>query len=178
MGRVRQLLGYDTIWTYIGGENVAERDWNAIRAEYASGDMGLAELSKKHSIPLRTIKERCAREGWVEERKHHRADVVQKVSQKAADLEAERLEQLQNSVANVSELLGEDLIRLMAQHRTGEVIGENDVRVIKDMVAALKTVSEVMKSLYMIPVEKEEETKIGGVIFLPPIMERSETNEM
>lgn len=157
---------------------MADRDWNAIRAEYMTGNTGLSELSEKHNIPLRTIKERSARESWVEERKQYRADVVQKVSQKAADLEAERLEQLQNSVANVSELLGEDLVRLMAQHRAGEVIGENDVRVIKDMVAALKTVSEVMKSLYMIPVEKEEETKIGGVIFLPPILERSETDEI
>ena len=157
---------------------MADREWNAIRVEYVTGDTGLTELSEKHNIPLRTMKERCAREGWVEERKRHRADVVQKVSRKAADLEAERLGQLQNSVANASELLGEDLVRLMAQHRAGEVIGENDVRVIKDMVAALKTVSEVMKSLYMIPVEKEEETKIGGVIFLPPILERSETDEI
>ena len=157
---------------------MADREWNAIRVEYVTGDTGLTELSEKHNIPLRTMKERCAREGWVEERKQHRADVVQKVSQKAADLEAERLSRLQNSVTNASELLGEDLIRLMAQHRAGEVIGENDVRVIKDMVAALKTVSEVMKSLYMIPVEKEEETKIGGVIFLPPILERSETDEI
>ena len=155
---------------------MADRNWNAIRAEYAIGNSGLADLSEKYKIPLRTMKERCASEGWVEERKQHRTDVVQKVSQKAADLEAERLAQLQNSVANASELLGEDLVRLMAQHRVGEVIGENDIRVIKDMVAALKTVSEVMKSLYMIPVEKEEESKIGGVIFLPPILERSETD--
>ena len=154
---------------------MADREWNAIRVEYVTGDTGLTELSEKHNIPLRTMKERCAREGWVEERKQHRTDVVQKVSRKAADLEAERLVQLQNSVANASELLGEDLVRLMAQHRAGVVIGENDIRVVKDMVAALKTVSEVMKSLYMIPVEKEE-TTIGGVIFLPPILERSEND--
>ena len=155
---------------------MADREWNAIRVEYITGDIGLAELSEKYDIPLRTMKQRCASEGWVEEKKRHRTAVVQKVSQKAADLEVERLEHLQNSVANASELLGEDLVRLMAQHRAGVVIGENDIRVVKDMVAALKTVSEVMKSLYMIPVEKEEETKIGGVIFLPPILERSETD--
>ena len=34
------------------------------------------------------------------------------------------------------------------------------------------------QNLYMIPVGKEEEAKIGGVIFLPPILERSEADEI
>lgn len=46
------------------------------------------------------------------------------------------------------------------------------------MVAALKTVSEVMKSLYMIPVKKEEEAKVAGVIILPPVLEKSESDEI
>ena len=36
---------------------MADREWNAIRVEYVTGDTGLTELSEKHNIPLRTMKE-------------------------------------------------------------------------------------------------------------------------
>lgn len=156
-----------------GGAKMKRRDWQAIKTEYITTDCSLSDLGRKHSIPDRTIKNRSATEGWVALREEYCTEVVQKLSQNAKNKEVERLERLQVVASDVTELLQADLGKIMGQHREAEYIGEGDIKIIKDIAAALKTVSDAMRDLYMIPAPKtEEEENTGGVIFLPQVMER------
>lgn len=159
-----------------GGVRMAYRDWQAIKTEYITTDCSLSDLGRKHNIPDRTIKNRSATEGWVALREEYCTEVVKKLSQNAQNKEVERLERLQDTASDVTELLQADLVKVMGQHAEAEYIGEGDIKVIKDITAALKTVSDVMRDLYMIPAAKAEEENTGGVIFLPPVMERGAVN--
>ena len=43
---------------------MADRDWQAIAAEYISGTDSLRALAGRHAIPCSTLWDRARREGW------------------------------------------------------------------------------------------------------------------
>lgn len=51
-------------------------NWKKIATEYITGDIGQRELAKKHGVPFRTLQDRCRAEGWVAQKKEHRAKSV------------------------------------------------------------------------------------------------------
>jgi len=65
-------------------------DWNRVRTEYINGDISYAKLAKKHNISLQALKDRGAREKWVEQRKKQHAEIQQRTNQKTAEKLAER----------------------------------------------------------------------------------------
>ena len=149
---------------------MARNDWNALRTEYVTTDISLPKMHEKHGTSLSALKDRCAKEGWVAAREEYRAEVGQRVVQKAVDAEVERLEGLQKNASLVSTLIHMNLLNL-ANAGLDDGVTEEGVKMVKDLTTALKQISEVMKDLYMIPVKKEGEDSNGGVIFLPPVME-------
>ena len=153
-----------------GGECLARNDWNALRTEYVTTDISLPKMHEKHGTSLSALKDRCAKEGWVAAREEYRAEVGQRVVQKAVNDEVERLEGLQKNASLVSTLIHMNLLNL-ANAGLDVGVTEEGVKMVKDLTTALKQISEVMKDLYMIPVKKEGEDGSGGVIFLPPVME-------
>lgn len=157
---------------YKGGDGLARNDWNALKTEYVTTDISLPKMHKKHGTSLSALKDKCAKEGWVAAREAYRAEVGQKAVQKAVDQEVARLEGLQENAGLISSLIHLSLVNLTAYQLAQESIAEDGVKMIKDLTAALKTVSDVMRDLYMIPATKEEEENAGGVIFLPQVMER------
>ena len=157
-----------------GGECLARNDWNALRTEYVTTDISLPKMHEKHGTSLSALKDRCAKEGWVAAREDYRAEVGQRVVQKAVDAEVSRLEGLQENAGLISSLINMNLVSLTAAQLVAEGVTEDGVKMVKDLTAALKQISEVMKDLYMIPVKKEEDEEAGGVIFLPPVLERGE----
>ena len=60
-------------------------DWDAIRQEYITTNTSLKALSGKYGIREGTVEHRCAREGWVQQRKDFSAKIVAKTLEKAAD---------------------------------------------------------------------------------------------
>lgn len=154
-----------------GGECLARNDWNALRTEYVTTDISLPKMHEKHGTSLSALKDRCAKEGWVAAREEYRAEVGQRVVQKAVDAEVARLEGLKENAGLISSLINMNLVSLTAAQLVAEGVTEDGVKMVKDLTAALKQISEVMKDLYMIPVKKEGEDSTGGVIFLPPVME-------
>lgn len=153
-----------------GGECLARNDWNALRTEYVTTDISLPKMHEKHGTSLSALKDRCAKEGWVAAREEYRAEVGQRVVRKAVDAEVARLEGLQENASLVSTLIHMNLLNL-ANAGLDDGVTEDGVKMVKDLTAALKQISDVMKDLYMIPVKKEGEDGTGGVIFLPPVME-------
>lgn len=152
---------------------MARNDWNALRTEYVTTDISLPKMHEKHGTSLSALKDRCAKEGWVAAREEYRAEVGQRVVQKAVDAEVSRLEGLQNNASLVSTLIHMHLLNL-ANAGLDSGATEDGVKMVKDLTAALKQISEVMRDLYMIPVKKDADEEAGGVIFLPPVLERGE----
>lgn len=165
-----------------------ERDWGAIKNEYITGKESLTKLSEKYKIPIRTIKDRSRKEKWVEERKNFRTNTAQKASQKTMKKEAKRLAKLRDVAEDVADLIGEDVEKLKELHRKRKSITPEDVKMIKDLTAALKNIADIMRDVYAIPTIREKlllekykdykkmlediEKEEGGVIVLAEPMER------
>ena len=64
-------------------------DWNRIKAEYISGTDSLRKLGIKYSVPFSTIRRRCEREKWSEQRKDTRLEIQQSVVKKTAETAAD-----------------------------------------------------------------------------------------
>ncbi|MGN0133786.1 MAG: hypothetical protein ACI4AO_03600 [Anaerotignum sp.] len=167
-----------------------ERDWGAIKNEYITGKESLTKLSEKYKVPLRTIKDRSRKEKWVEARKKFRTDTAQKASQKTMKKEAKRLARLRDVAEDVADLIGEDVEKLKELHRKRKSITPEDVKMIKDLTAALKNIADIMRDVYAIPTIREKllldkykdykkmlediEREEGGVILLAEPIEREE----
>lgn len=171
-----------------------DTDWTAIRAEYVTTDIGLKKLSDKYGVPLATIKRRCSKEGWVEERKKRKDkavdQVIQKVVQNDAKKIGKKLEGLQTTAESLAALIqvqiGDAWNVREARVAAGGLITDEDTKVLKDLTTALKGVTDVMRDIYAIPTIKEQielekwekEKQVGsgategGIIFLPPVLER------
>ena len=56
--------------------NPMGRDWRGIKEEYATGDSTLDELSRKHGIPVRSMRQHSRKEHWVLARERFRTDAA------------------------------------------------------------------------------------------------------
>ena len=70
-------------------DNKISPDWNRIKADYISGHDSLRKLSVKYSVPFSTIRRRCEREKWAEQRKATRIEIQQSVVKKTAETAAD-----------------------------------------------------------------------------------------
>lgn len=131
-------------------------DWTEVRNAYITGKESLQKLAEKYGISLRTIKDRSRRENWVEERKNFRTKVALNTSQKTAKKEVRRLAKLQDAAEDVAELIGQDVARIKKQREKLRMITPEDVKMIKDLTAALKNIAEVMRDVYDIPTIREK----------------------
>ena len=69
-------------------------DWEKIKREYISSRISTKELAKKHGIRVRTVEDRCASEGWVQQRK----DFEKKVSERTVAKTTEKLAENQSDI--------------------------------------------------------------------------------
>ena len=72
--------------------------WVEIEHEYVTDisrkPCSLEDLAKKHSIPIDTIKDRSAKDGWVRKRTEYAQQTLQKVQEKSSDADADRIVRL------------------------------------------------------------------------------------
>ncbi len=72
--------------------------WVAIEHEYVTDirkkPCSLEKLAKKYEIPIDTLKDRCARDGWVKKRADYTQRTLQKAQEKASDKDADRIARL------------------------------------------------------------------------------------
>lgn len=72
--------------------------WVEIENEYVTDisrkPCSLEDLAKKYSIPIDTIKDRSAKDGWVRKRTEYTQQTLQKVKEKSSDADADRIARL------------------------------------------------------------------------------------
>lgn len=170
-----------------------KRDWAAIKSEYVTGRESLQKLADKHKIPLRTIKDRCKKEKWVEGRNDFRAGVVQKTAQKVMKKEAKRLAKLRGVAEQMADLIAADVERLERMRSRSGILTKDDIQMLKDLSITLKNVADIMRDVYDIPnirekllidkykdykkAAKEAEQNEGGVIMLSEILEEEASEQ-
>jgi hypothetical protein len=153
----------------------------------------LVEEALEKEFSLASMKRRCAKEKWAEERKERKAGLVDHVLQEVLRNDTERIEKrlegLQWSAESLAALIQ---VRIQdawmvrdAQANAGAVMTDDDTKVLNDLTRALKGVADVMRDVYAIPTikegidlerwEREKESSghgaeaLGGVIYLPEV---------
>ena len=74
-------------------------NWKKISTEYITGDIGQRDLAKKHGVPFRTLQDRCRAEGWVAQKKEHRAKAVSMACEMIAQEQAGQMAELVTKAA-------------------------------------------------------------------------------
>lgn len=64
-------------------------NWRKIKAEYIAGGISQRALAEKHGVPLPTLARRAKKEKWTTKRKAADNRVVEKVSEKTAEIVAD-----------------------------------------------------------------------------------------
>ena len=72
--------------------------WIEIEHEYVTDisrkPCSLEDLADKYDIPIKTLKDRCAKDGWVRKRTEYVLDTCQKAKEKSSDADADRIVRL------------------------------------------------------------------------------------
>lgn len=148
---------------------VENRDWKQIKTEYITTDTSYRKLSAKYDVPMSTLTRIAIKEKWVEARERYKNKVVAKTVEKMAVKEANKLAKLRtmtDSMVNVVEGIFNDpeqFQRHLVQTRDGQlwdveerVFKKADTKAIKDITAALKDLSSVLRNVYDLPTVQEQ----------------------
>lgn len=179
--------------------NAKDVNWAEVKSEYLTTEISLERIADKYGISRSTVKRRSVREGWVEEKNARKdafvEEVIQRVVEKDTENAINRLEHLQGTANRLGELIRAEVesawTRREARLKANAFLTETDVNILKGLTNTLKSLADVTSGLYAIPtikekidLEKWEKEKQqgsgateGGIIFLPPIMEREEEDD-
>ncbi|MGO0058635.1 phage terminase small subunit-related protein [Brevibacillus fluminis] len=131
--------------------NADDISWLEIEKEYVTDirrkPCTLKSLSEKFSIPIQTVKEYAARNDWTAKRDRHRTTVLQKTTEKTAEListdiakaTARHLRVSEKLLAVIEEALGDEkqFFKYVEKIRTGYGPGEFDEKVEVEVLDAL-----------------------------------------
>nr|DAE36672.1 MAG TPA: Terminase small subunit [Caudoviricetes sp.] len=92
-----------------------DASWVEIEHEYVTDisrkPCSLEDLADKYDIPIKTLKDRCAKDGWVRKRTEYVLDTCQKAKEKSSDADADRIVRLlsiaDKAAEKVEQALGE-----------------------------------------------------------------------
>lgn len=149
-----------------------ERDWNALKVEYVSGGMSYRELAEKHGIPPSTLMKAAAKGKWKEGRKKYGDSLVAEAVRKTQGEKIKKLQRVQQAADIVASRLLEIVQDEEQFHRHLVQVGLGDgkyetqdvifkaanTKALRDVVAALKDMSQVIRNLYGILTVQELET--------------------
>ena len=137
--------------------------WVAIEHEYVTDirkkPCSLETLSKKYSIPIDTLKDRCARDGWVKKRTDYTQRTLQKAQEKASDKDADRIARLLQ-IADMATDKAEQALGELEQY---VVRDKKKVRTVeyKDNMAIGKPTKEVVDETETVRTEKGPVDRMG-----------------
>lgn len=160
--------------------------WVEIEHEYVTDisrkPCRLEDLAEKYNIPVKTLKDRCAKCGWVRKRTEYVRDTCQKAKEKSSDADADRIARLLSIADKAAEKAEQALDELeqyvvkdkkkvrTVEYKDNTAIGKPTREVIDEtehiniangpvdrlglsqVTAALKNIKE----LYALPVEMED----------------------
>ena len=150
-------------------------DWDKIKTEYVTTDISQRALADKHKVNLRDLCEHSRKEGWVNQRKKHRAKVAEKTERKLANKEATRQANQLSGLLNASYNLRDRIVKatedpdqfnryLVTQGRKGgefetvEVIKDKvDTKAIRELTQSMRALEDLIRSLNNIPTPAEQQ---------------------
>lgn len=144
-------------------------DWEAIKTEYVTGDMGQNAIIKKYKIDQKLVAKHSKEDGWVKARKEYRERVQAKAQEKMCNKRANELAGVLNSSYKIRDTIERAMNDpqqfnryLVTRGRKGgefetveEVHDKVDTKAIREMTQALKAVESLIRSLNNIPTEAE-----------------------
>lgn len=110
-------------------------DWNEIKTEYISTEIGYRDLAKKHGVSFSTLQRRARKENWAGLRRQVCDDTVTAVTTAVINSNVDRALRVQNVA---EQLLGK--IELTIDN----IDGRKSARSVKDVADALKNVKDIM----------------------------------
>lgn len=131
-------------------------DWPKIKKEYLTSTISLTELAEKHSVNPSNLRERAARENWVQTKEEVRQEADKKTTEKIVETIAD----VNLRHINVFKLLqGEALKKIEAARKTNKEIADSTL---KDLTLVLKQAVEGERVAVGLPtsVAKNENTNI------------------
>lgn len=140
---------------------VKQFDWNAIRAEYITGQISQRDLCTKYGVSYSKLGEIARKEKWTEQKRKYEEKVFEKAIQKQCNREANRLAKELAVADKISDVLVkafEDEQQFnryvvteglgMGQSETSEKIFDKvDTRALREAAATLKMVEQLKRSI-------------------------------
>lgn len=112
---------------------LSEEQWDSIRKEYLTTNISLRGLEKKYGVSFSSIRTRCEKERWTEQRK----TVITKTAQKSLDLIADHQAKETSKAFMVANKLLDKI------ERSVDAVEDGDTGAIKQLTGAIKDLKEI-----------------------------------
>lgn len=134
---------------------MAERDWQAIAAEYIEGTDGLRTLAGRHAIPCGTLFSRARREGWAEKRRDRGAGKNACAESSSGGESSAALEKNAERIFRVTDKLVQRAEELLDG-------GEIGARELGELMRAIKSAKEI-RMLRSALDEREQQARVRAL---------------
>ena len=165
--RWKSTHNWDSERSECGTSEKSERSesvsWVNIEHEYVTDirkkPCSLESLAKKYSIPIDTLKDRCAKDKWVDKRAEYARRTLQKAQEKASDKDADRIVRLLQ-IADMATDKAEQALNELEQY---VVKNKRKVRTVeyKDNTAIGKPTKEVIDEKETVKIENGPVDRMG-----------------
>lgn len=176
------------------------RDLTEIRLAYITGNESLMAIHKRTGVPRVVIETASRREGWVQQRKEHREELVRRTIDKMAAAKSKQIEKELKSTQEAADLMSGHLLDVL-QRKDAFLRYDNagrefyDARAMSDAARAIKDTIAAIRNIYGLPTVQEtasmlnatrkldleqrkaalndgdDDGKGGGVVELAPVVE-------
>lgn len=137
--------------------------WVSIEHEYVTDirkkPCSLESLAKKYSIPIDTLKDRCAKDKWVDKRTEYARRTLQKAQEKASDKDADRIVRL----LQIADMATDKAEQALNELESYAVRDKRKVRTVeyKDKTAIGKPTKEIIDEKESVRIEKGPVDRLG-----------------
>lgn len=179
-------------------------NWDELKTEYATTDIGYREMSAKYGIPMKTIADQGRKNDWVKARKRVRKKVATETVRKTVKKQSDHLAKIASSADKMADVIHKVMLDnnqffRRIDSRTGEetITKKIDSKAIRELTAAMVDLANLIRNIYNIPTEaddlamqiakerleierkkaQQEEEFIsngGGIVLLPPLNEEED----
>ncbi len=137
-----------------GRREVSEQvNWDAIRADYLSGEYSVTELAQKYGASESTIYKKASKDGWKKMQEKIRQKADEKYIARAARIRAKELEVISGAAVKMAELLAKTVGELDEQPTDKRV---RNLKGLSAVASAIQSNTDTLMKLYGIQTPAQE----------------------
>lgn len=137
-----------------GRREVSEQvNWDAIRADYLSGEYSVTELAQKYGASESTIYKKASKDGWKKMLDKIRQKADEKYIARAARIRAKELEVISGAAVKMAELLAKTVGELDEQPTDKRV---RNLKGLSAVASAIQSNTDTLMKLYGIQTPAQE----------------------